>query len=52
MPADNELSRILNRRNEINDAIDNGETVKVSVVIRCRESILSLTRPTRRRDLS
>jgi len=28
MPADNELSRILNRRNEINDAIDNGETVK------------------------
>ena len=28
MPADNELSAILNRRNEMNDALDNGEEVK------------------------
>ena len=28
MPADNELTAILNRRNEINDAIDGGADVK------------------------
>ena len=28
MPADTELSAILNRRNEINDAIDGGTTVQ------------------------
>jgi len=28
MPADNELTAILNRRNEINDAIDSGEDIK------------------------
>ena len=28
MPADNELSAILNRRNEINDAIDGGTVVQ------------------------
>ena len=28
MAADSELTRILNRRNEINDAIDSGQDVK------------------------
>merc|ERR1712107_533980 len=28
MPADNELSAILNRRNQINDTLDNGGEVK------------------------
>ena len=32
MPADNELSAILNRRNEINDAIDSGAEVKPKLV--------------------
>ena len=32
MPADNELSAILNRRNEINDAIDSGAEVKPRLV--------------------
>lgn len=32
MPADNELSAILNRRANLNDAIDNGEDVEVKMV--------------------
>ena len=32
MPADNELSAILNRRANLNDAIENGENVEVKMV--------------------
>ena len=32
MPADNELSAILNRRQNLNDALDNGEDVEKNYV--------------------